>query len=146
MLRELIFAFGMVAVCLVVHTTSLVLFTEWLFGKRHAIEKRPGLLHQSLLLILIFLVIIVLHVFETGLWALFYLRRELFPNFETSLYFSLSSYTTIGYGDVVLPQNWRMVGGIEGLSGVLLCGLSAAFLFAYVTVLFQIRVQSKSSQ
>jgi hypothetical protein len=82
---------------------------------------------------------------ETGIWAVFYLRRELFVDFETSLYFSLVSYTTIGYGDVVLPQNWRLLGGIEGLSGVLLCGLSTAFLFSYVNGLLQIRVQRKTS-
>jgi voltage-gated potassium channel len=145
MLRELIFAFALVAACLVVHTTAMVMFTEWLFGKRAVIEKRPGLLSQATLLSLIFVVIIVLHLCETGIWALFYLQRGLFADLETSLYFSLVSYTTIGFGDVVLPQNWRLLGGIEGISGVLLCGLSTAFLFAYVNALLHIRVQTKSS-
>jgi len=146
MLREMVLAFAVVAVCVVLHTTTMVIFTEWLLQWRPTIEKRPGLISQALLLIFIFLVIIILHLLETGIWALFYLRRELFADFETSLYFSIVSYTTIGYGDVVLPQTWRLLGGIEGLSGVLLCGLSTAFLFAYVNGLLQIRVQRKSSQ
>jgi len=145
MLRELMFAFAVVAVCVVIHTTGLVVFTEWLLRNRSKIEKRPGLVSQALLLILMFFFIIILHVLETGIWAAFYLHRELFSDFETSLYFSLVSYTTIGYGDVVLPQNWRLLGGVEGISGVLLCGISTAFFFAYVSGLFQIRVQSKAS-
>jgi len=145
MLRELMFAFAVVAVCVVIHTTGLVVFTEWLLRNRPKIEQRPGLVSQALLLILMFFFIIILHVVETGIWAVFYLRRELFADLETSLYFSLVSYTTIGYGDVVLPQNWRLLGGIEGLSGVLLCGISAAFFFAYVNGLLQIRMQSKAA-
>src|SRR5262245_24960046 len=145
MLRELMFAFEVVAVCVVIHTTGLVVFTEWLLRNRPKIEQRPGLVSQALLLILMFFFIIILHVVETGIWAVFYLRRELFADLETSLYFSLVSYTTIGYGDVVLPQNWRLLGGIEGLSGVLLCGISAAFFFAYVNGLLQIRLQSKAA-
>ncbi len=145
MLRELMFAFAVVAVCVVIHTTGLVVLTEWLIRNRPKIEQRPGLVSQALLLILMFFFIIILHVFETGIWAVFYVRRDLFADFETSLYFSLVSYTTIGYGDVVLPQNWRLLGGVEGISGVLLCGISAAFFFAYVNRLLQIRMQSKAS-
>lgn len=93
--------------------------------------------HYATLLTIIFGVIIVLHVFETNIWAVFYYWRRLFADYETSLYFSLGTYTTIGYGDVVLPTKWRLLGSIEGISGVLLCGLSTAFLFAVINVLFQ---------
>jgi len=146
MLRELIFSFAVVAVCIVFHTAAMVVFTEKLFRYRTKIESRPGLVSQSLLLILIFGFIISLHLIENGFWALFYHRRALFVDFETSLYFSLGSYTTIGYGDVVLPQNWRLLGAVEGISGVLLCGLSTAFLFAYVNALLQIRAQGKEAK
>jgi voltage-gated potassium channel Kch len=81
------------------------------------------------LLIMTYSAILLLHVADTVIWAVFYYIRELFPTFETSLYFSLTSYTTIGFGDVVLPERWRLLGAIEGISGVLLCGLSTAMLF-----------------
>ena len=76
------------------------------------------------------------------MWAAFYWSQSLFENFETSLYFSLTSYTTIGFGDVVLPRRWRLLGAVEGISGVLLCGVSTAFIFAIVTVLFRIRLEN----
>ena len=50
-------------------------------------------------------------------------------------------YWTIGYGDVLLPEKWRLLGTVEGISAALLCGLSAAFLFAVVTALFQFRMR-----
>jgi hypothetical protein len=145
-LTELAFAFAIVAICVVIHSATLVNFSAWLITKRPGLEQGNAMLLYSFLLILSFFVLILLHIAETGIWAGFYYWRELFPDFETSLYFSLGSYTTIGYGDVVLPQRWRMLGGIEGLSGVLLCGLSAAFVFALVNSAFQLRVQQRAAK
>ena len=99
------------------------------------------MMHYTLLLIMVFAIIILLHLTETAIWAAFYYSWNLFPDFETSFYFSLTSYTTIGYGDVVLPQKWRWLGGIEGISGVLLCGLSTAYIFVVLNSLFQIRTK-----
>ena len=145
-LKELVVAFAIMAICVVIHSATLVNFSAWLITKRPNIDQRNAMLLYSLMLILSFFVLILLHLAETGIWALFYYWRGLFADFETSLYFSLGSYTTIGYGDVVLPQRWRMLGGIEGLSGVLLCGLSAAFVFALVNSAFQFRVEQQAAR
>ena len=145
-LTELAFAFGIMALCVVIHSATLVNFSAWLFTKRPSLEQGNAMVLYTLMLILAFFVLILLHLIETGIWGVFYYWRGLFPDFETSLYFSLGSYTTIGYGDVVLPQRWRMLGGIEGLSGVLLCGLSAAFVFALVNSAFQFRVQQRAAK
>ena len=144
MLAELLFAFGIVAICVAIHTCGIVLFADWLLSRRHLLERRPGLLRNTLLLISIFAVIIVLHVVATAIWALFYLQRGLFTDPETAFYFSLGSYTTIGYCDVVLPHSMRLLGAIEGLSGVLLCGLSTAFIFAIMNGLLRMRIESRS--
>jgi hypothetical protein len=75
---------------------------------------------------------IALHIFEILLWAAFY-RWLCFPLWESAFYFSTSSYATVGYGDVILPQMWRTLGPVESIIGVLMCGLSASFLFAIVS-------------
>ena len=54
------------------------------------------------------------------------------PDLESALYFSTSSYATIGYGDLVLPRGWRVLGAIEGANGVILLGWSTAFFVAIV--------------
>ena len=143
MLSELIIAFGIVVGCVVIHTVGMVILAERVFRWGQAIEPDFGIVRYTLLLIVVFAIIILLHVGETSVWAAFYYWRKLFEDYETSLYFSLGSYTTIGYGDVVLPQRWRLLGGIEGVSGVLLCGLSTAFIFAIVNALFQIRMRAR---
>ena len=66
------------------------------------------------------------------LWAGFY-RWKCFPSWKSAFYFSTSSYATVGYGDIVLPQMWRTLGPLESIIGVLMCGLSASFLFAIVS-------------
>ena len=99
-----------------------------------------------MVVIAVFSGIILLHVAEATLWAVFYYSRDLFSDFETSLYFSLVSFGTIGYGDILLPQKWRLLGAIEGISGILLCGVSTAFIFAIVNAMFQLRIQQQSSR
>src|SRR3569832_38090 len=141
MMRELLLAFAIVAVCCVIHVGVIVVFAQFLRLRFSSLETLTNLTRQAFALVLVFAVVIGLSLVETGIWAVFYYFRGLFPNFETALYFSLGTYSTIGYGDVVLPQRWRLLGGIEGISGVLLCGLSAAFVFAVLNGLFQSRVK-----
>jgi len=144
MFRELLIAFAIVAVCGVIHVGVIVVCAQFLWLRFSTLETLTSLTQQAFVLGLVFAVVIGLSLIETGIWAAFYYYRDLFSNFETALYFSLGTYSTIGYGDVVLPQRWRLLGGIEGISGVLLCGLSGAFIFAVLNVLFQSRVQNLS--
>ena len=137
MLNEVIIAFAIVAICVVIHTMGMLIFARWVLKQKALIYGKPRLTKNALLLIMVFSVVIFLHLTEAALWAGFYWSQSLFENFETSFYFSLTSYTTIGFGDVVLPKSWRLLGAVEGISGVLLCGVSTAFIFATVSVLFR---------
>jgi voltage-gated potassium channel Kch len=144
MLSELAIAFVIVAVCAIIHITGMASLTTVLFRRRAQIEQHPGLINRSLLLMVVFGIVILLHLVQAIIWAAFFHSRSLFQNFETSLYFSLTTSTTVGYGDTLLPERWRLLGGIEGLSGVLLCGVSTAFIFAILNALFQIRTQART--
>ena len=143
MFGELISAFIIVTICLGLHVVCMFVLARWLIGLEVG-EAGLSNARRASFLSLTFLAIIILHVIEAAIWAVFYYHSGLFPDFETSLYFSIGSYTTIGYGDVVLPRAWRMLGGIEGLSGVLLCGLSTAFVFAVVNAMFQKRLGAQT--
>jgi len=136
MLRVLVTSFALMSTCMVAHTVGLVSLAYWLI-KHHSIAKaKASIIRYTLLLASVFASIVALHLVETLIWATYYNLWGLFSDFETSWYFSVGSYTTIGYGDVVLPPKWRMLGGFEGITGVLLCGLSTAFLFAVVNQMF----------
>jgi hypothetical protein len=54
------------------------------------------------------------------------------PDFESALYFSTTSFTSLGYGDVVLDRRWRLFGAIEGANGLLLFGGSTAFMLSII--------------
>jgi hypothetical protein len=77
--------------------------------------------------------LILIHLAEIAVWGSFYFWRGCLPDAESAFYFSGVTYATVGYGDVVLPQRWRMLGPIEGLTGILMCGLSTALFFAIIT-------------
>ena len=145
MLKELLVAFTIVGVCLLLHVGAIVSLADWMMDQREKSKEEMRTFGYMLLLLAAFSVIIVLHVIEIGIWATFYYARSLFGDFETALYFSITSYTTIGFGDVVLPRAWRLLGGIEGVTGVLLCGLSTAFVFAIINAMFQMRVQRRTN-
>jgi ion channel len=85
------------------------------------------------LLIRIAWLLILIHMFEIAVWALFFWWQKCLPDIEASFYFSGVTYATIGYGDLVLPEEWRLFGPIEGLTGILMCGLSTAFFFVIVS-------------
>jgi len=145
MLNEILLAGLIVSVCLLLHVAGLLIMAEWLLQRRDYLERKGARMRYAIIMILLFSGIMLLHVTETSMWAAFYYTRALFNDFETSLYFSLTSYTTIGYGDVLLPQKWRLLGAIEGISGVLLCGISTAFIFAVISATFQIRLHQQTT-
>jgi voltage-gated potassium channel len=76
--------------------------------------------------------VVVLHGLEIQLWAAFY-RWRCLPSWDSAIYFSASSYSTLGCSDVTLPSNWRTLAPLESVTGVLMCGISASLLFAIVT-------------
>jgi hypothetical protein len=98
-----------------------------------------SVLRSCLLMVRITSVILLLHLLQILLWAGFY-RWRCVTSWEAAFYFSASSYSTVGYGGVVLPLEWRSLGPIESVTGVLLCGLSTALLFAIVHLLVQGKV------
>jgi hypothetical protein len=62
------------------------------------------------------------------IWAGFFWYLQCFPTLEESLYFSMVSFTTLGFGDVTLPREWRILSGMIAANGLVLFGLNTAFL------------------
>jgi voltage-gated potassium channel len=146
MFNELAIAAAIVSVSLIIHMAGILLMAEWLLRRREELERNVSRRYFAGVMVMLFGGILLLHLIQTSLWALFYYTQELFSDFETSLYFSMVSFTTIGYGDVLLPRHWRLLGVIEGFSGVLLCGVSTGFIFAVINAIFQSRLRQRSNQ
>ena len=126
----------LVTLTLSFQSAGMAALIHW--AKSHFARATPrlGLLRSAVLLIRFTSVILVLHILQILLWAGFY-RWNCFPSWESAFYFSTTSYSTVGYGDLVLPRMWRTLGPVESVTGVLMCGLSVSLLFAIVTFLVQ---------
>lgn len=87
------------------------------------------------------------HIAQIWLWAFLYLFLHALPNLEEALYFSTVSFTTVGFGDVVLSQEWRLLGAFQAANGFILFGWSTAFIFEVMSKLYKgesIRKHEKS--
>lgn len=74
--------------------------------------------------------LLLIHLVEISVWGLFYYWQGCMPDAGSAFYFSGVTYTTVGYGDLVLPGQWRMLAPLEALAGILMCGLSTGLFFA----------------
>jgi hypothetical protein len=81
--------------------------------------------------------LLLLHLAEAIVWALFFRLVGGLPDLESAVYFSLTSYTTVGYGDLVLPAPWRLLGPIEAAVGVLMLGWSTGILVIVIGVTYR---------
>lgn len=84
--------------------------------------RLTGFLAGATLLLFMALALIAL------LWALVFFILECLPTVESAFYFTLVTITTLGYGDVILPQEWRILSGILAANGLVIFGLNTAFL------------------
>jgi hypothetical protein len=130
MLARLLFAFGLMALCVALHAAGLGAALRWLDG---SLTPARTFSRWTGLLIGLAGWTIFVHLIEITLWALFYTWKKGMPDLPSALYFSSVTYTTTGYGDLVLPKEWRLVGGVEALTGILMCGWSTGFFFAIVS-------------
>ena len=131
MLLRLLQGIALLGLTVAIHTAVLgAMFVR--FQKHIQIQLPIGFIANSWLLTRIAAITVLAHLTEIGIWAGFYYWKDALPDIETSLYFSSVTYATIGYGDIVLSQPWRMHAAMEGLTGILMCGWSGAFFFAVV--------------
>ena len=131
----------LVTLTVLVHATGFALLLRSLMKSRATPPTQTWSI--AWLLIRVTWWLILIHVAEITLWALGYLWGGCLPDAESAFYFSGASYTTIGYGDVVLAKPWRILGPVEGLTGILMCGLSAGLFFALVSRIYTLRVDVK---
>ena len=134
MLSKLLIAFSLMALCVAIHAAGLTSAFRWMHVR---VRRGTGLVwYTTWMLVRIAAWTVLLHLIQILVWALFYAWRGAMPDIATSAYFSAVTYTTTGYGDLVLPQEWRLVGGVEALTGILMCGLSTGLFFAVFSDIF----------
>lgn len=119
----------MISLTVVIHTFGLIGVTHvmsWVTNRIRLHGHRSRLLAMNTVVIGVFAVLTA----EVWLWAFAYALIGVVDDFETALYFSTTTFSTVGFGDVVPHPDWRMLAALEGVNGFLLIGWSTAYLIA----------------
>ena len=132
MLTLILSALGLTAVTVIIHGTGTMAALGRAVRRRTGLTNTPGRLAVELVMSELIGTLLLLHLAEAILWALFLVWIGGLPDLETAMYFSLTSYTTVGYGDVLLSPRWRLLGPIEAAVGVLMLGWSTGILIAVI--------------
>lgn len=144
-LKVVLAALGLTAITVIIHGVGAMAAARRAARLWVGRSDRPGWLGGELLLARLVSALLLLHLAEAVVWALFYVLAGVLPDLETAAYFSLTSYTTVGYGDVVLPEPWRLLGPLEAAVGVLMLGWSTGVLVAVIGLMYRHLAPSRTA-
>jgi hypothetical protein len=115
----------------------------WLRKVATTIKNKKGITNNTIFKILLFsfLFFTFIHTFHSLVWAFsFYIIPETasqFSSFSESVYFSMVTFTTLGYGDISLSSDWRLLSGFEAINGIMLIGWSTAMMFSLIQNIYK---------
>lgn len=136
-------ALGLVVLTVIIHALGIDVLLRSII--RWNVLTLSGFMSVTRVVIALVSWLVLIHMVEISVWGLFYFWQGCLPDAESALYFSGVTYTTTGYGDLLLPKAWRMLAPIEALTGILMCGLSAGLFFAVVSRWISSWVQSRTA-
>lgn len=115
---------------------------QYLMGraKKHPLGKSQW--EDNMTLAVILLMILVAHLFQIALWAASFMWIGEFEKFSEAFYHSAVNFASLGYGDIVMSEEWRLLGALEAAVGVMMFGVSAALLFSILSKLIRLQLQS----
>jgi voltage-gated potassium channel len=129
---QLAIATVLVGITVVTHLAGLAMLLTVLRRHRQVTRRFVAALYNTAAILTAAFGLFALHAIEIWTWAGTYWWLDVFGDFEHALYFSTSTFVTIGYGDIVLGPDMRILGAIEGANGIILIGWSTAFFFSIV--------------
>ena len=121
---------GMLVLCVLVHGIGLFTLSRVLGSdiEQRFEDVQPLSFRGTGFTLIVVASIILIHFIEVWLFAFLYDYLRALPTFQDALCFSTISYSTIGYNDASIAEDWRMIAALEGMLGVILLGWSTAFL------------------
>jgi hypothetical protein len=142
MVTRLLAAGCLMTLCVIIHAGGV---TWALHRLRRQFQPSLKFWRETWLFIRVAIWMVLLHLLEIFVWAAFYSWQGALSDLRSASYFSAVTYTTTGYGDLVLPEEWQLVGGVEALTGILMCGWSTGFFFAVVSRAYGSRARASDS-
>jgi len=133
MLLNIIVGLIVIGITVVIQAYGTMYWVRRFDRKRNA-QTSDYLRKQGVqLLIATSVFLIFIHLVQAAIWALVFMflpEVTEFETFEKSMYFSLVTFTTLGYGEITIASANRILAGLEAINGITLIGWSTAFMFA----------------
>ena len=136
MLVNLLLGSVTVFVSMGIQVTFVVWMVRYLINKMEADTKRLGFGFDSYVVSVVLLMLFFGHLLQIAIWAAVFVYLQEFGDFYSAFYHSTVNFASLGYGDIVMSEKWRLLGALEACNGVLMFGLSAGTLLAVMTRLF----------
>ena len=130
----------LILVTVIFHVIGLVFINERVLRAKRFLAKRRSFLVG--ILGAATLVAIVLHAIEAAIWAGVYLALGALPDGKSAVLYSLSAMTTYGHEHFDLANHWQLMGALEALNGMILFGLTTAFLYGMIRELLAARQEA----
>jgi hypothetical protein len=146
MVQQIMLALALASVTVILHAVGTVQIVIPMSGVWNRSLQSLDVPHPVWTLVRLVSMLLVLHLAEVAIWAAAYAATGLFSDFETSLYYSLKSYTTVGYGDILPAARWRLLGPIEAAVGILMLGWSTGVIVAAVQRIYNPRSESSTTK
>ena len=132
---DIVLASVLIIITILIHsylTRFIMLIIKHRNNPDHKHHKRPNEYWISIIVLVIFVISIV----ESAVWALAYQITGTLASFEESLYFSIVTFTTLGYGDITITEPWRLLAASEAAIGIIVFGWSTAIVMAVIRKLY----------
>jgi len=102
----------------------------------HEERNTDGFGFDTYAISMVLLILFAGHLIQIAIWAVLFLYIGEFNDFATAFYHSTVNFASLGYGDIVMSEKWRLLGALEASNGVLMFGLSAGTMLSVMTHLF----------
>jgi hypothetical protein len=137
----------LIVTCVVIHVVGLSLINERVVRVlAGAVDRRRFMLTFSLVIGAVALLATALHGLEGGIWAAAYVLLGALPDSRSAMLYSLGAMATYGHASLHLEPRWQMMGALEALNGMLLFGLTTAFLFAVIQKVWPLGSRGRKSE
>jgi Ion channel len=146
MLAEILQVIALVVLSTALHGSATAMLVSRAYGVGDRLRQRQSGLFRSFFVPGLVLILLLVGLVEATLWACYYFWSGLISTFPESLYFSLVTMTTVGYGDVVLEGSGRLIGGIQAALGIVLFGWTTSIIFAAVQALHVTRPREQPDE
>ncbi len=131
MVLQLLIGTIVIVICIVTEA-AFIIAAQYVLTQRGAWFQRPPRVAKLFIgLSAVTLVLMAAHSVMIWIWAATFLVLDVFDALEPALYFSIVAFTTLGFGDVLLPEEWRLLSGLAAANGLLIFGVSTAFLVEF---------------